>query len=160
MALSPIRDHILTLMLAAAVVTFLAGTGHGAEESGSKTKESAMDATTRALIKPLPASKFFTLAPFIVPVISKGKHERQLVLVVAIALEDQDDRVELRRLSAKLRNEIYELLFKMVTFRTIEPRIPRKKVLESRLTKAAQRVAGVEIVKSIVVHASQLTRLN
>ena len=55
-----------------------------------------------------------------------------------------------------MRNEIYELLFKMISFRTIEPRIPGNEVLRRKLTRVAQRVAGEEIVKSIYVHTADV----
>jgi len=56
-----------------------------------------------------------------------------------------------------MRNEIYELLFKMISFRTIEPRIPDNEVLRTKLIKVAQRVAGEEIVKSIYIHTANVT---
>ncbi len=157
MALSHFRRLFLVWALTAMVAAVQAGTGLAAEKNGATAQVSPVDALAKALAAPLSATEFFTMAPFIVPVINKGRHDRQLVLVVAITLEDENDRVEIRRLSAKIRNEIYELLFKMVTFRTITPRIPRKSILESRLTRAAQRVAGDEIIKTIVVHVSQVT---
>ena len=127
-----------------------------AEETDRSVKESTDESTVQENQAPLSANEYFTMAPFIVPIIDDGEHRKQFVLVVAIELEDEDDRVELRRLSPKMRNQIYELLFRMVSFRTIKPRIPPKEVLRSRLVKVARRVAGKEIVKSLVVHAAGL----
>ncbi len=127
-----------------------------ADETDTSAKESPDENTGQEVRKPLSANEFFTMAPFIVPIIDDGEHRRQFILIVAIELEDEDDRVELRRLSPRMRNQIYELLFKMVSFRTIKPRIPPKDVLRTRLVKVARRVAGEKIVKSLVVHAASL----
>ena len=74
-----------------------------------------------------------------------------------IELEDEDDCDELRRLSSRMRNEVYEMLFKVISFRTIEPRVPANDILRTKLTKVAQRVAGEKIVKSIYVHTANVT---
>ena len=86
-----------------------------------------------------------------------GEHHKQFTLIVAIELEEENHRNELRRLSPRMRNEIYELLFKIISFRTIKPRIPGNEVLRSKLIRVAQRVAGDEIVKSIYVHTASVT---
>lgn len=141
-----------------AVAVMPVGSGLAAEEPENSEKESAeksddhkTDSDSR-----LSATEYFTLAPFIVPVINDGKHHKQFVLVFAIELEDEDDRDELRHVSPRMRNEIYEMLFKVVSFRTIKPRIPGNEVLRSNLIKVARRVAGEEIVKSIYVHTAKV----
>ena len=128
-----------------------------ADETDTSAKESPDENTGQEVRKPLSANEYFTMAPFIVPIIDDGEHRRQFILIVAIELEDEDDRDELRRLSPRMRNEIYELLFKVVSFRTIEPRIPGKEVLRTKLTRVARRVAGEEIVKSIYVHTADVS---
>ena len=128
-----------------------------AEEPETSEKESAEENAKKNPGGRLSATKYFTMAPFIVPVIKDGEHHKQFTLIVAIELEDQDDRLELRRLSPRMRNEIYELLFKMISFRTIEPRIPGNEVLRKKLIKIAQRVAGTEFVKSIYIHTANVT---
>ena len=100
------------------------------------------------------ANEFFTLAPFVIPIIENGEHAKQFVLVVAIELGEDGDRDELRILSPRMRNEIYQLLFKIVSFRTTKPRIPSKKILQMKLTKAVRRVPGLEKVESLVIVAS------
>jgi hypothetical protein len=50
-----------------------------------------------------------------------------------------------------LRNEIYDFLFKSVTFRTGEPRIPRTADLRAQLFRVVRTVAGPEHVKAVVV---------
>lgn len=104
--------------------------------------------------KRLSANEFFTLAPFVIPIIENGEHAKQFVVVVAIELGEDGDRDELRVLSPRMRNEIYQLLFRIVSFRTTKPRIPSKKILQMKLTKAVRRVPGLEKVESLVVVAS------
>jgi len=82
-----------------------------------------------------------------------------LVVVVAIALGEAGDRDELRHLSPRMRNAIYQLLFKMVSFRTVEPRIPPKKVLRTKLTKLIRRVAGAEMIESLIIHVAKVTEI-
>ena len=128
-----------------------------AEEPETSEKESAEESVKKNPRGRLSATEYFTMAPFIVPVIKDGEHHKQFTLIVAIELEDQNHRLELRRLSPRMRNEIYELLFKMISFRTIEPRIPGNEVLRKKLIKVARRVAGTEIVKSIYIHTANVT---
>ncbi len=158
MPLTGSRTLLAATALLAAVAIVPVGSGLAAEEpeasangSTEKSAEPKLDSLGR-----LSATDYFTMAPFIVPIIKDGKHHKQFVLVVAIELNDSDDRDELRRLSPRMRNDIYEMLFKVVSFRTIEPRIPAKEVLRIKLTRVARRVAGAEIVKSIYVHTANV----
>ena len=98
----------------------------------------------------LPASKFFTMEPFVVPLVDKGQHRRQITLVVALELTDDSDREELQRLQPKFRDGMYQVLFKLLTFRTAEPRIPGKSVIKRKLQPVAKKV-GRDMVKSLVV---------
>ena len=158
MPLTDSRTLLAATALLAAFAIVPVGPGPAADESensgeGSAEKSAEPELDSRGR---LPASEYFTMKPFVVPVIKDGEHHKQFVLVVAIELNDSDDRFELRRLSPRMRNEIYELLFKVVSFRTIEPRIPPKEVLKIRLTRVVRRVVGEELVKSIYVQAANI----
>ena len=157
MPLSDFRIMVAAAAFVAAVAIVPGGSGIAAEELETSEKESADESAKKEPGRRLSGNEYFTMAPFIVPVIKDGEHHKQFTLIVAIELEDEDHRLELRRLSPRMRNEIYELLFKMISFRTIEPRIPGNEVLRTKLIKVAQRVAGEEIVKSIYIHTANVT---
>ena len=154
MTLIDFRNQIAAAAFVAALVIAPNKSGLAADEaqtpkSGTSKKESAEVGLKKDADGRLSANEYFTMAPFIVPMVKDGEHHKQFTLIVAIELEEVNHRVELRRLLPRMRNEIYELLFKMISFRTIEPRIPGNEVLRKRLTQVAQRVAGDEIVKTI-----------
>ncbi len=157
MARSSLGVLFVATVFAAVLVVAPGQTGRAAGESESSEKDPSAEGTEIRIPAPLLATEYFTMLPFIIPLINDGEHQKQFVIVVAIELVDADHRDELRRLSARMRNEIYELLFKIVSFRTIEPRIPRKEVLRTRLARVARRVAGKEMVKSIVIHSAHVT---
>ncbi len=156
MPLPDFRIVLAATAFVAAVAIVPGRSGLAADEPETSEKESAEESIKKDPKGRLSANEYFTMAPFVVPVIKNGEHHKQFILIVAIELEEEDDREELRRLSPRMRNEIYELLFKMISFRTIEPRIPGNEVLRRKLTRVAQRVAGEEIVKSIYVHTADV----
>ncbi len=160
MPLSNIRSLLAATTLAAAFAVAQSQIGLGAEAPETPAAEKTQDGGEKEPLAPLSATEFYTMAPFVVPLFTDGKHSKQLVMVVAIGLNDEDDRDEIRRLSPKLRNEIYQLMFKIVSFRTIKPRMPAKKVLQAKLIVAARRIVGDEIVKSFVVHNAYVTDVN
>lgn len=157
MARSSLGVLFVATVFAAALVVTPGQPVRAQKKSESSEKAPPTEDTGNRIPDPLSATEYFTLAPFIVPLINDGKHQKQFLLVVAIELNDSNDRNELRRLSARMRNEIYELLFKIVSFRTIKPRIPGKEALRTRLAKVIGRVADEELVKSVVVHYAQVT---
>ena len=157
MPLSEFRILVAAAAFVAAVAIVPGRSGIAAGEPETSENESAEESVKKDPRGRLSGTEYFTMAPFVVPVVKDGEHHKQFTLIVAIQLEDESDRDELRRLSPRMRNEIYELLFKMISFRTIEPRIPGNEVLRTKLIKVAQRVAGEEIVKSIVVHTASVT---
>jgi hypothetical protein len=159
MPLSNIRILLAAAALTAALTVAYGQIGRAAEDPATSAVEENENGAENLPKRPLPATEFYTLAPFVVPMFKDGEHRQQLVIVVAVGIHDEDDRDEIRRLSAKLRNEIYHLMFKIVSFRTIKPRIPSKNVLQSKLVVVARRIAGDEMVKSIVIHDSHVKDL-
>ena len=152
------RTFVAIVAFGAAVAILPVRSGFAAGESNSTEKEEPADHSTKTESDGrLSANEYFTMAPFVVPIVRDGEHHKQFTLIFAIELEDEDHRDELRRLTPRMRNEIYEMLFKVISFRTIEPRVPGNDILRTNLTKVAQRVAGEEIVKSIYVHTANVT---
>jgi flagellar basal body-associated protein FliL len=117
--------------------------GEGTKSAGAASREARGDR--------LPATEFVTLEPFTVPVVVDGKFGEQFTLVIALELEDEDMRDDVVHLTPRVRNEIYQFLFKSVTFRSGEPRIPRTADLRAQLFRVVHGVTGPKHVKSIVV---------
>jgi hypothetical protein len=106
----------------------------------------------------LPATEFVTLNAFTVPLLIDGKMTEQFTIVIALELAEEDKRDAVVQMTPRLRNEIYDFLFKSVTFRTGEPRIPRTADLRAQLFRVVRKFATPEHVKSIVVQ--QAVRAN
>lgn len=147
------------ISLAAAFAVAPGQSGLAIERVETAPSEPAGESPEEKPKERLSATEFFTMAPFVIPIIENGEHTKQFVLIVAIALGEAGDRDELRHLSPRMRNAIYQLLFKMVSFRTVEPRIPPKKVLRTKLTKLIRRVAGAEMIESLIIHVAKITEI-
>ncbi len=99
----------------------------------------------------LSATEYYSMLPFVIPIIEGRDYDQQLTLVLALGLFDDKDRDELRRLAPKFRDAIYQSLFKLIMFRTATPRIPSKNYLERKLFPLVKKLGG-DMVKSIKVH--------
>jgi hypothetical protein len=99
----------------------------------------------------LSASKFVTLYPFILPIVAGELKDKQFTVVLAIELADENGRDEITRLSAKIRNALYPELYRLISFRTREPRYISSATLKRKLTPIVQRIAGTDLVKGLVV---------
>jgi flagellar basal body-associated protein FliL len=153
-----LRTFITTVAFVTAFAIMPVGSGSAADESKATEKNGPAEQTVKTDSDGrLSANEYFTMAPFVVPIIKNGEHHKQFTLIFAIELEDEDHREDLRRLSPRMRNEIYEMLFKVISFRTVKPRIPGNDILRAQVTKVAQRVAGEKIVKTIYVHTADVT---
>ncbi len=156
MALSNFKLSCAALSLAAAFAVAPGQSGLAIERVETSGSEPGDKRPEKLPEERLSANKFFTLAPFVIPIIENGEHAKQFVIVVAIELGEDGDRDELRYLSPRMRNEIYQLLFKMISYRATEPRIPPEKILLAKLTKAVRRVTGKKMVGSLVIVASDV----
>ena len=78
----------------------------------------------------LSATEYYSMLPFVVPIIDGDVHKRQLTLVLAIGMNDDGDRDELKRVAPRFRDAIYRILSKLISFRTATPRVPSKSTLE------------------------------
>lgn len=94
--------------------------------------------------------RFFTLAPFTVPMMDNGSIREQFTLVIGIELADEDDRADIAHSVPRIRNEVYNELLHLVTFRRRGAPIPQIMVLKSQLLTVTQRVMG-DKVKALVI---------
>lgn len=99
----------------------------------------------------LSANQFVTLDPFIVPMMPQGNEKRQFTLVVALELVDEDDREYIKALVPKLRSRMYDLLFRLIAYRTQEPLIPNTGLIKKKFHEIALGVLGDDKVESIIV---------
>ena len=143
------RPRFRTALLAALAIACVAAADAGAVNHGLRDKKGFIE-------KRLSPTQYLTLHPFTIPVVDKGRHDRNFIIIVAIELVEEDDREELVRLSARMRDEMYRVLFQTITFRTAKPRIPSNEVLRQKLHAAAVKTVGEELVKSLVVHKTHL----
>lgn len=110
-----------------------------AEESGEKKKK----------VK-LSQRRFYTLEPFTVPMMDNGAINEQFTIVIGIELVHEGDRSEIAHSVPRIRNEVYNELLHLVTFRRRGASIPQITVLKSQLLTVTQRVMG-DMVKALVI---------
>ena len=72
-------------------------------------------------------------------------------LVVALELADEDMRSKVYHLTPRLRDAMYRLLFQMVTFRLKGSPLPPVDIFKRNLTKVVSKLAGPELVTSLLV---------
>lgn len=94
--------------------------------------------------------RFYTMEPFTVPVMDNGEIKEQFTIVIGIELSDEDDRSDIASSVPRIRNEVYNELLHLVTFRRRGASIPQISLFKSQLLKVAQSVVG-DKVKSLVV---------
>jgi hypothetical protein len=94
--------------------------------------------------------RFYTLEPFTVPMMNDGAINEQFTIVIGIELGDEDDRSDIAHSVPRIRNEVYNELLHLVTFRRRGASIPQLAVLKSQLLSVTQRVMG-EKIKALVI---------
>lgn len=99
----------------------------------------------------LSATDYLTFLPFVIPVVNKGEHDQQLMLLIAVVLGDAKNREEIQRLAPRVRDPVYQVLFNMVTFRTATPRIPSRPAIVRKLLPVVKKALG-KLVTSVVIH--------
>lgn len=99
----------------------------------------------------LSANRFLALDAFIIPMMPEGDAGRQFTLVVALELKDEDDRDFIKNLLPVLRSRTYDLLFRLIAYRTTEPFVPSTQLLKKKMFEIAVSVLGDDKVDSIVV---------
>ena len=99
----------------------------------------------------LPPTQFYTMRPFTLPLMEDGRVIEHFTLVVALELADEDVRSEVYHLTPRLRDVMYRLLFQMVTFRLKGSGLPPVDIFKRNLTKVVAKVAGPDLVTSLLV---------
>ena len=94
--------------------------------------------------------RFYTLQPFTVPLLEDGEIHEQFTIVVSLELADEDDRSEIAYAVPRIRNDLYNELLHLVTFRRKGSSIPQIAVFKQLLLRTTQKVTGDKI-KSLVV---------
>jgi hypothetical protein len=139
---------VVTIMLAFCAVAFSGAFPAGDAYAAKKPILDNPDGT-------LSATEYYSMLPFVIPIIENNVHKRQLTLVIAIGMFNDGDRDEIRRVSSRFRDAIYRVLFNLISFRTAKPRIPAKIHLERKLFPVVKKLGG-DMVKSIKIHKSIL----
>ena len=99
----------------------------------------------------LSANQFVSLKPFNIPMMPKGDEKRQFTLVVALELSDEDERDFVHSRVTLIRSRTYDLLFRLIAYRTQEPLIPHTGLIKKKMLEIVTSVVGAKKVASIIV---------
>jgi hypothetical protein len=130
---------ILPVSLQVLAFSSVASAATEAKEEGKKKKKINLS-----------QRRFYTLEPFTVPMMDNGAINEQFTIVIGIELTDEDDRTEIAHSVPRIRNEVYNELLHLVTFRRRGVSIPHISVLKSQLLTVTQKVMG-DKVRSLVI---------
>lgn len=99
----------------------------------------------------LSANQFVALKPFIIPMTPKGDERRQFTLMVALELADEDDRDFVKERIPLIRSRVYDLLFRLIAYRTQEPLVPNIGLIKRKMLEISGGIMGQDKISSIVV---------
>jgi flagellar basal body-associated protein FliL len=99
----------------------------------------------------LSANQFISMQPFNIPMTPKGDEKRQFTLVVALELTDEDERDFVRARVTLIRSRTYDLLFRLIAYRTQEPLVPNTGLIKKKMLDIAHSVVGADKVASVIV---------
>jgi hypothetical protein len=99
----------------------------------------------------LSANEYVMLDPFVVPLVDKELTGRQFTLMIALKLKTEGDREMVLNLRPKLRDSLYRMLFRLVTFRRRAPRIPTERALNRELMSVTRRITAGHFVESVYI---------
>ena len=97
--------------------------------------------------------RFNTLEPFTVPMMDNGEISEQFTIVIGVELADKDDRFDIVHSVPRIRNEVYNELLHLVTFRRRGAAIPQLTVLRLQLLMVTQRLVGDKIKVLVIQQA-------
>ena len=103
--------------------------------------------------------RYYTMEPFTVPMMIDGEIGEQFTIVIALELSDEDYRADIAHAVPRIRNEVYNELLHLVTFRRRGSPVPEVMVFKQQLLKVAQRVVG-EKVRALLVQQAFKAPLN
>lgn len=135
---------VLRWIIPFALSVFLASTGSAAASKDNSAVESAG--------KPrLSQNQFYIMKPFTLPLLNKeGNVGEHFTIVIALELVDEQQRPLIARLVPKIRNEMYKVLYHLVTFRRKGAPIPDIGIFKYHLMKAAKKTTG-PMVRTLLV---------
>lgn len=99
----------------------------------------------------LPATRYYTLSPFTLPLFEGEDVVEQMTIVIALELIDSDKRIDVERMVPKIRDAMYRELYNMVTFRRRGQPMPDVDMFKVRLLRAIRVVAGEKLIKTLLV---------
>ena len=99
----------------------------------------------------LSANQFVSLKPFIIPMTPKDGERRQFTLMVALELVDEEDRDFVKGRVPLIRSKVYDLLFRLIAYRTQEPLVPSIGLIKRKMLDIAGGITGPDRINSIVV---------
>ena len=99
----------------------------------------------------LSANQFISMQPFNVPMMPKKDVKQQFTLMIALELTDEDERDYVRSRLTMIRSRTYDLLFRLIAYRTQEPLVPSTGLLKKKLLDIATKAVGPNKVASIIV---------
>lgn len=99
----------------------------------------------------LSATRYYTLAPFTLPLFEGDDVVEQMTLVIALELTSDDKREEVSHIVPKIRDALYRELYAMVTFRRKGAPEPDVDMFKTRLYRAIRATAGEKLVKTLLV---------
>lgn len=97
--------------------------------------------------------RFYTLDPFTVTMMIKGEIGEQFTIVISLELADEDYRTDIAHAVPRLRNEVYNELLHLVTFRRRGAPVPGVALFKQELLKVAKRVVGDKVTALLVQQA-------
>ena len=99
----------------------------------------------------LSANQFISMQPFNVPMMPKGSVRQQFTLMIALELIDEDERDYVKSRLTMIRSRTYDLLFRLIAYRTQEPLVPSTGLLKKKLLEIATNAVGRDKIASMVV---------
>jgi len=97
--------------------------------------------------------RYYTLQPFTVPLMADGEINEQFTIVISLELSDEDNRVAVAQAVPRIRNEVYNELLHLVTFRRRGVPVPEVVVFKQQLLKIARRIVGDKVSALLVQQA-------
>ena len=140
------KSIIFSILLSILVISFQVTTYSSVAAAATETEE---DGNKKPKTK-LSQRRFYTLEPFTVPMMNDGAIDEQFTIVIGIELSHEENRSDVAHSVPRIRNEVYNELLHLVTFRRRGASIPQIAVLKSQLFSVAQKVMG-DKVRSIVI---------
>lgn len=99
----------------------------------------------------LSATQFISMQPFNVPMMPRNNVKQQFTLMISLELYDEDDRDYVKSRLTMIRSRTYDLLFRLIAYRTQEPLAPSTGLLKKKLLEIATNAVGRDKIASIVV---------